>query len=922
MDVRRPAVIALAIGTTAAALWLWGGGSPTVTSPHAQFGANIGDDYFLASYTQLEAYWQRLARESDRVRLVDIGRTTEGRTQWMALVSSPENLARLDEYRTIARRLALARDVEETEAQRLAARGRAIVWIDGGLHANEILGAQQVIQLVYELASGPDAETRQILDSVIVLAAVGDPDGQERAARWYMRRPPRLRDLSDAPRLAHPVAGHDINRDFFLLSQPETRNIARILYREWFPQIVLDHHQPAPDGAAMFVPPFAGAMAAQTAPPLVDGIARLGAAIQLRLRAEGKTGYVTGADGPYAMDWNGSLRTSAYYHNQVGLLVEIGGEPTPMQIAQVPEAGSAARGASSTMPQRWRFRDAVAYAMAANRAVLARAADDRRGWLLDAYRMARRSVDAAPRTYVIPAGQPDFPTATRLVAALAAGGVTVSQATADFVLDGRAYPGGSWIVDAAQAFRPHIIDMFEPQQRASSAPPPERSDRAPAVDPAHRDPADGMRGIGQSVPPQQDQAGRAVGAVAGHVGVDGAGWSGESGNHVPYDITGWTLAMQMGVRVDRVDHAVAGPFVRVETPMPWPRTIAGPPEGHGFLLSHAENAAFTVVNRLLGAGVPVYWSRDRSVGPEGLGDGDVWIPASARAQALLAHATRTDGVSVTRTADPPHGAALALRPARVAIWESGEDAASGRWIRWVLESHGYHVDAVGGPVLEAGRLAASYDAIVLADASAGRVSAAAVDALLALVRAGGMVVIIGPAVPLAGRMGVADVREPGEIDVPGTILRMDVDTTDPVAYGLSASVDALFDRPFAIEQTPDSLARVVARVAAVDPVRSGWARGVERLAGRPAVLVADVGAGQVVVAMPEIVFRGQAHGTFKLLFNALHLAAAVPVSRLGERLPVVGSNSTVAARNSSPHPRRPRGALADGGTTERASTDK
>ena len=229
----------------------------TITPPSTEFGANIGDDYFLATYSQLETYWKRLARESDRLRLVDIGRTEEGRSQWMAIVSAPENLRKLDQYRDISRRLALAEGLTDAQAHALAAEGKAVVWIDGGLHATEVLGAQQLIETVYQLVSHSDEETRRFLRDVIVLAVDANPDGHELVTNWYMReRDPLRRSLSGVPRTYQKYVGHDNNRDFYMSSQAETINMNRVLYQEWFPQIVYDHHQTGPPGTVMFAPPF------------------------------------------------------------------------------------------------------------------------------------------------------------------------------------------------------------------------------------------------------------------------------------------------------------------------------------------------------------------------------------------------------------------------------------------------------------------------------------------------------------------------------------------------------------------------------------------------------------------------------------------------------------------------------------------
>src|SRR4030095_6588417 len=207
----------------------------TITPPSAEFGANIGDDYFLATYSQLETYWKKLARESDRLRLVDIGRTEEGRSQWMAIISASGNLRKLGQYRDISRRLALAEGLNDAQARALAAEGRAIVWIDGGLHATEVLGAQQLIETVYQLVSGTDEETRRFLKDVIVLAVNANPDGHELVANWYMReRDPARRALAGVPRAYQKYVGHDNNRDFYMSSQAETINMNRVLYKEWF----------------------------------------------------------------------------------------------------------------------------------------------------------------------------------------------------------------------------------------------------------------------------------------------------------------------------------------------------------------------------------------------------------------------------------------------------------------------------------------------------------------------------------------------------------------------------------------------------------------------------------------------------------------------------------------------------------------
>ena len=552
-----------------------------ITTPLQQFGASIGDDYFLATYTQFEEYWKTLDRQSDRMQLVDIGRTEEGRVQWMAVVSSADNLKQLDRYRDIARRLSLAEGLTDDQARALAAEGKTIVWIDGGLHANEVLGAQQLIETVYQLVSRSDAETLRFLSDVIVLAVHANPDGHELVANWYMReREPTQRTLAGLPRAYQKYVGHDNNRDFYLASQAETINMNRILYREWFPQIVYDHHQSGPAGTVLFAPPFRDPLNYVFDPLIPAGIDLVGAAIHARFALEGKPGATMRRGGNYSAWWNGGLRTTAYFHNQIGLLTEMIGSPTPMEIPFVPDRQVPSADLPNPIaPQRWHFRQSIDYSVTANRAVLDVASRYRETLLFNIYLMGRNGIQRGsqdtwtfsprriaalrastgargtasarvyeqqlrplnlrdPRGYILPSDQPDFLTATKFVDALLKGGVTVHRATAPFSVNTRKYPAGSFIVKTAQAFRPHVLDMFEPQDHPDDFPYP-------------------------GGPPTP-----------------------------PYDSAGWTLAFQMGVKFDRVLDAFDGPFERVSEVSHPAGAVTGASRPAGYLVSHHQNDAF------------------------------------------------------------------------------------------------------------------------------------------------------------------------------------------------------------------------------------------------------------------------------------------------------------------------------------------
>ena len=276
-----------------------------ITTPKQQFGHNIGDDYFLANYTQWVAYLQKVDRESDRMTVVDIGKTAEGRPEYTAIITSPDNHRRLAQYKDMNRRLALAETLNDEQARQLSRDGKIVVWIDGGLHATEVLGAAQLIELTYRLNSATDPETTRILNDAIVLLTNVNPDGMELVSNWYMRESDeRRRSTGGLPRLYQKYVGHDNNRDFYMMTQPESENANRMMYREWFPAIMYNHHQTGPAGAVLFAPPFRDPFNFHFDPLIPLGIEMVGAAIHTRLAVEGTT--------PYLLVVNPSLRVKTF----------------------------------------------------------------------------------------------------------------------------------------------------------------------------------------------------------------------------------------------------------------------------------------------------------------------------------------------------------------------------------------------------------------------------------------------------------------------------------------------------------------------------------------------------------------------------------------------------------------------------------
>ena len=267
-----------------------------VTSPMQEWGKNLGDDYFLTNYQQLLAYWKKLDGESPRMQVVEIGKTGWGKPQMMAIITAPENFPRLERYKEISRRLALAEGLTDAEARALAKEGKSVVWIDGGLHATEVLGAQQLMEMVYQMVSRTDEETVRFLNDVILLCVLANPDGMDMVSDQYMKH-----SNTQIPLLYNRYAGHDDNRDSFMNALPETENISRVMFREWFPQVMYNHHQTGPQGTVMFAPPFRDPFNYNFHPMTPANVDLIGSVMATRFIEEGKPG-VTSRRGGQLLD--------------------------------------------------------------------------------------------------------------------------------------------------------------------------------------------------------------------------------------------------------------------------------------------------------------------------------------------------------------------------------------------------------------------------------------------------------------------------------------------------------------------------------------------------------------------------------------------------------------------------------------------
>ncbi|WP_395804782.1 M14 metallopeptidase family protein [Daejeonella sp.] len=877
-------------------------------SPKEHFGFTIGDDYQLANFTQTEAYFKKLAGSSDRVKLLSIGKTEEGREQPMLIISSPENLKKLDYYKEISQKLARVEGLTDEEAKSLAEKGKAIVWIDGGLHSTETLGIHQLIETAWNLASRKDAETIKILENTIILMTHANPDGHELVSDWYMReKTPEKRSLQNLPRLYEKYAGHDNNRDFFMMNLKETQNISNQLFLEWLPQIMYNHHQRGPEGSVVAGAPYRDPFNYVFDPILMTSLDAVGAAMNNRLNTENKPGYTQKNGSVFSTWYNGGLRTITYFHNMVGLLTETIGGPTPSEITLVPERLIPNAGTVFPVtPQKWHFRQSVDYSISMNYAVLNYAQRHRDELLYNIYLMGKNSVEKGnkdtwglspnkieaikdahqkdlggartsgrntiptkyfdqvmkdptkrdARGYIIPAGQADFPTAIKFVNALIRSGILIHKASEDFVVNDKKYLKGSFIVKTNQAFRPHVLDMFEPQDHPNDF---------------------------------QYEGGPPI---------------------APYDAAGWTLAYLMHVEFDRLQEDFSGPFQRI--PYGELQKVEEKPVvlARGYLINAESNNAFIAVNELLKAKEKVF--RINS----GTDQGDFYIPANTKVQKIIQNLVSNPGLELKIASEIPTNITK-VSELRIALWDNYGGSMPSGWVRFLMEQYRFNAKLIYPQDIDSGNLNSKYDVIIFVSgaippvsnrpsnnrniesnletipaefkAQLGRISQEkSIPEIKKFIEQGGKVISIGSSTNLANHLGlpvrnaIVEMGADGQENrlaaekyyVPGSVLSVSVDNSLASAWGMKKNADVYFNNsPVFKIATADLLKGDIKPIlwfSSATPLRSGWAWGQGYLRDGITAFEAKFGKGKLYAFGPEITFRAQTHGTFKLLFNQLY----------------------------------------------------
>ncbi len=491
--------------------------SAQVPSPKSILGFQPTDDKTIADWQQITGYFNKLDAASERVSVKEIGKTTLGKPMIVAFISAPENIKSLEKYREINQKLADPRQIKNNaELENLIKNGKTIVSISCSIHSTEIVASQMSMNLAYELATANDDETREILsNTILLLIPSSNPDGIDIVANWYRKNLGTKSEGASPPELYNHYAGHDNNRDWFMLNLRETRNITKLYWQEWFPQLVYDVHQMGQNGARFVIPPFFDPPNPRIPPLILREVGLVGYKMAADLQAANISGVATNTT--YDTWWHGGFRSAPYFHNSIGILSEAASANlmSPVEITRDKLSKSGrSRGLNSPLETAtnypdtweggiWRPKDIAQIEMTASRALLELAAKFRLRYLRNFYELGKANLDLKtdePKAFIVPAGQPNSETIARFLGILMWQGMEVHQMTRELeVVPNKSKPNDygeipleSFLIFTNQPQKNNVLSLFERQ-----------------------------------VYPQRLNAG------------------GDA--EVPYDVAGWTLPLQMGV---------------------------------------------------------------------------------------------------------------------------------------------------------------------------------------------------------------------------------------------------------------------------------------------------------------------------------------------------------------------------------------
>jgi len=779
-------------------------------------GFSPGDDRTIADWGQITNYFSQLDKASDRILVQSLGQSTLKRPLIVAFISARENILALEKYKDIQRQLADPRKVSgTTQRDQLISNGKTVVVISCSIHSTEIVASQMSMQLAYDLATAQDAETREILQNTILLLIPSpNPDGVDIVANWYRKSLGTTYEGREPPELYHHYAGHDDNRDWFMLNLKETQLITRLLWHDWFPEIVYDVHQQGSNGSRFFIPPFYDPPNPNIDPLLLRQVGLIGHKVAADLQSAGFKGVLTNA--LYDTWWHGGFRTAPYFHNSIGILSEAASArlmtPSTVTVDQLTRSSTrgmrSATEATTNFPDpwpaaTWHPRNIMDMELIAARGVLSLAAKYKADYLRNFYQLGRKNVEQAvqpnqPIAYLVPAGLSRGEAVAKLIGSLIDQGVEVFRLDSELHVSYgpqmlqrtnvatdklgtyrtivanttamQEVPAGSYIVFVSQPQRTNVLALFEPQIY------PNR-----------------LTGTGEA--------------------------------ERPYDVAGWTLPLQLGV---------AAPAVL---------SIRETAADRKLTLLKEENEVRADL------ALPLRKSEESPIKnpiPQPVRIGIYKGSTGNMDEGWTRYAFDTFNVPYSSLKDPDVKAGNLDSKYDVIVLPSQRG-------REIIEGNA------------AGSLPEEYT---------GGIGETGVSNLKEFVNRGGTMLCFDASCQLPIEQfhlpikNVLESLKSSEFYCPGSIVELELDNKNPITATLPTRLPGYFINSSACSTT-DSRVRIVARYAKDNVLLSGWLLGEDKLRGQIALAEVPFGKGRVVLFAFRPQHRGQTWATLPLIWNSI-----------------------------------------------------
>ncbi|MCK0161105.1 M14 metallopeptidase family protein [Allomuricauda sp. F6463D] len=851
--------------------------SSTIPNPDDEIGFKVGSDFHLATYEQSIAYFQKLAATSELVEIRETGKTSEGRTWHYVLISSKENLAKIDHYKAISQKLAHPEDLSKEEALKLAEEGKAIVDISGGLHASEVAGAQHIITLAHQIVSEADTKKfKPILDDVIlVLWPSLNPDGQDIIANWYMSNVGTPYETARTPWLYQKYVGHDNNRDAYMLNMLESRVVGRT-WREWEPNIIHVHHQSSPFPTRIWLPPFAEPIAPQTPPIVAREVNMIGMAMAQELETEGLPGAVHMGKGfdawyPGYIDYMPVMQNIPSFWTETALYRYA--TPYFYTIQDFPENRKDLRVESLyNSPWKggwWRMSDAMQYMQTASIAVLDYASKYKETLLFNKYQAAVTTIEKyknePPYAYIIPQKQRDPSRPVELLKRLAFNGVKISQLDQPMEYSGVTYPKGTWVIPMNQEFAEMVRQVLDVQ-----------------VYPDLRDSPDGpleqpYDAAGWTLPFQME-----VDVVTGTVPLTDAfkealkpveGTPLETTDDEETDLVKSDFAPGVGFDTDEVAAGIK----------PLPGTLRG--SGTTLWLDPMENNIFRVLGEAMEDGLSISFDVDtRNYGVRGASRSRInqWV----REYAINARLGSGSGDATVKS--------------RIAVYRPWTASMDMGWTRWLLDNFGLPYTSVRNSDFMSNNLIDRFDVIVMASERngtienglqagsappqyAGGLGELGIKNLNTFVEQGGTLITLNQSSNFAINAlhlpvkNVVDKVNRAKFFTGGSIMQVETNPNHPVMAGMQDKANVFVYNSPVFEVLDGFEGEILAKYQKKgSPLMSGFLVGEEYMNGKAVALDVEHGKGHVLLFGYQPQWRGQPMGTYRTLFNALLYAKDLP----------------------------------------------